>query len=105
MEKINEQNNIPEVEINTAFVWTCLCCHQDNFEYALPADEQVMQDIKEQEGYYEFESSPFDNPDEWIAPPINVTCKQCGAVYRTYEPDDDIEDEEDEEENNDKGEF
>lgn len=82
-----------QVSIRPAFVWTCPNCKIDNFEYCVPATKEMMQDVKEQEGFYDFESSPFDEPDNWMTFPDIVSCSGCKKKFKPFEPDEDNEDE------------
>jgi len=81
-----------QVPISPAFVWRCEDCGIDNFEYCVPATEEMLKDIKEQEGFYEFESSPFDETTNWVTFPDIVICTKCHKQFETFEPDDDGDD-------------
>jgi hypothetical protein len=70
-----------QIILEPAFYWACPDCNADNFERSIPVDEQTMQNIKKQEGFYEFESSPYDNSEGWITYPDTVTCKNCNAEF------------------------
>lgn len=82
-------NSRKTVELREAFAWTCDECGRDNFETAihlesLDSDKELIdQTLRETLGLNEFEEIPPEYKGEFLAVPVNVSCRYCEEEYET----------------------
>lgn len=76
------------VELAPAYVWVCLRCGRSNGQRAAvrvldPADEADAAAIRAEYGLEPFDPLPDGAGATSRRPPERVTCRGCGAEFRT----------------------
>jgi rubredoxin len=66
--------------LSLAFAWTCEDCGRDHFDRAISAPPELYRAARD-EGHL----PPDEDDPEWQVAPEQVTCPDCGAIYRTEE--------------------
>jgi hypothetical protein len=75
------------VELRPAYVWTCDNCGRDQYETAVVYElsEEERQELKAEHGV------DADAEGDFLACPVEVTCRACGALFDCRHFSDEIE--------------
>lgn len=69
-------------ELLPAYEWTCEGCGSLNFSRSVPTFiKDLPEEIREQ--MYD-PLQPFEDGEMVLSTPVEVTCKECKAAYKTY---------------------